>query len=83
VDVPNPGKYRLTARVVAVHADGQLQLTVNQAKDPVAITIPYTIGKWELTKPFEVTLVQGKNVLSFGAPARGFTLKDITLMPVK
>jgi len=83
VDVPNPGKYRLTARVVAVHADGQLQLTVNQAKDPVAITIAYTIGKWELTKPFEVTLVQGKNVLSFGAPARGFTLKDITLIPVK
>ena len=83
VDVPNPGKYLLTARVVTVHADGQLHLTTNQVKDPIAMTIPYTCGKWEQTKPVEVTLVQGKNVLSFAKPARGFTLKDLTLMPVK
>ncbi|MCX6879940.1 MAG: hypothetical protein NTW21_39985 [Verrucomicrobia bacterium] len=83
VDVPNPGKYRLTARVVSVHADGQLQLTANQAKDPIAMTLPYTCGKWEQTKPVEVTLPQGKNVLGFSKPERGFTLKDITLTPVK
>ena len=40
VDVPNPGKYRLTARVVTVHAEGQLQLTANHAKDPIAMIIP-------------------------------------------
>jgi hypothetical protein len=83
VDVPNPGKYRLTARVVTVHNDGQLQLTANQAKDPVAMTIPYTCGKWEQTKPVEVALAQGKNVLSFSKPERGFTFKDFTLTPVK
>jgi hypothetical protein len=83
VDVPNPGKCLLTARVVTVHADGQLHLTTNQVKDPIAMTIPYTCGKWEQTKPVEVTLVQGKNVLSFAKPARGFTLKDLTLTPVK
>jgi len=83
VDVPNPGKYRLTARVVTVHAEGQLQLTANQAKDPVTVVIPYTCGKWETTQPVEVTLVQGKNVLGFSKPERGFTLKDITLTPVK
>jgi hypothetical protein len=66
-----------------VHADGQLQLTANQAKDPIAMVIPYTCGKWETTQPVEVTLVQGKNVLNFSKPERGFTLKDITLTPVK
>jgi hypothetical protein len=83
VDAPSPGKYRLAARVVSVGNETQLQLTLNDAKEPIAMTIPYTCGKWEQTKPVEVTLVQGKNVLSFGAPARGFTLKDITLTPVK
>ncbi|MBM3789716.1 MAG: hypothetical protein FJW35_05130 [Acidobacteria bacterium] len=83
VDVPNPGKHRLTARVVTVHPEGQLQLTVNQAKDPVAVVIPYTCGTWETTQPVEVTLVQGRNVLGFSKPERGFTLKDITLTPVR
>ncbi len=83
VDVPNPGKYRLTARVVTVHVEGQLQLTVNQAKDPVAMVIPYSCGKWETTQPVEITLVEGRNVLGFSKPEKGFTLKDITLTPVK
>ena len=83
VDAPSPGKYRLTARVVSVGNETQLQLTLNDAKDPIAMTIPYTCGKWEQTKPVEVTLVQGKNVLSFSQPERGFTLKDITLTPVR
>jgi hypothetical protein len=83
VDVPNPGKYQLTARVVTVRDGGQLQLTVNQAKDPVAMVIPYTCGKWETTQPVEVTLLQGKNVLGFSKTARGFTLKDVILTPVK
>jgi hypothetical protein len=83
VDVANPGKYRLTARVVTVHVEGQLQLTANQVENPVAISIPYTCGKWETTQPVEVTLVQGKNVLGFSKPEKGFTLKDITLTPVK
>jgi hypothetical protein len=83
LEAPRPGKYRLTARVVTVHNEGQLQLTASQAKAPISMTIPYTCGKWEQTKPVEVTLVQGKNVLSFSKPERGFTFKDITLTPVK
>jgi hypothetical protein len=83
VDVPDPGKYRLAARVVTVHAEGQLRLTVNGAKEPVAMVVPYTCGRWETTQPVEVTLVQGKNMLNFSKPERGFTLKDITLTLVK
>ena len=83
VDVPNPGKYRLTARVVTVRDGGKIQLTANNAKDAVDMVIPYTCGKWEQTQPVEVTLAQGKNVLGFSQPERGFTLKAITLTPVK
>ena len=83
VEASRPGKYQLTARVVNVHAEGQLQLTANGGKDSVAMTIPYTIGMWQTTEPVEVTLVSGKNVLSFANQTKGFTFKDVTLTPVK
>jgi hypothetical protein len=83
VDVPNPGKYRLTARVVTVRDEGKVQVTVNNAKAPLEISIPYTFGKWEQTAPLELTLIGGKNTVSFSKAARGFALKDITLTPVK
>ena len=40
-------------------------------------------GAWQTTAPVEVTLVQGKNALSFSKPTNGFALKDFTLTPVK
>ena len=83
VNVPNAGKYALTARVVMVHDALPLALTLNNAKDPIAMAIPYTCGLWQKTEPVHVTLVQGKNTLSFSKPANGFTLKDFTLTPVK
>lgn len=83
MNVSNPGKYRLTARVVTVRDGGKIQLTANNTQDTVEIAIPYTYGKWEQTPPVEVTLVQGKNTLVFSKPARGFTLKEFTLTPVK
>jgi hypothetical protein len=82
VDVPKSGTYRLTARVVTVQKERQVQLTANSVKDSIAIVIPYTCGQWEQTKPVEVALARGKNVLSFSKPERGFTFKDIILTPV-
>lgn len=90
VDAPKSGKYRITARIVTVRDDGKMQLTVNNAKDAVDIAIPYTCGMWEETQPVEGTLIQGKNTLALKKPdvdnkklIRGFTLKDITMTPVK
>lgn len=83
VEVQNAGKYRLSARVVTVRDSGKIQVVANQAKEAVALAIPYTYGKWEQTPPVEVVLVSGRNVLDFSAPARGFTLKDITLTPAR
>jgi hypothetical protein len=83
VDVPQAGKYALTARVVTVHGDMHLQLSPNGAKSPIDVAIPFTVGSWETTRPVEVTLVAGKNVLSFSKPTTGFALKELTLTPLK
>lgn len=81
LDVARPGKYQVTARVVTVHREGKLQLTANNAAADMAI--PYTTGMWQKTEPVEVTLVAGKNELSFANPTAVFSIKDITLTPVK
>ena len=54
-------------------------------KQPIEIAVPYTVGKWQQTKPVEVSLVKGKNVLRFARPdgSRGVTIKEFTLTPVK
>jgi len=87
---PKAGKYQLAARIVTVRDDRTIQLTVNNTKDAVDIAIPYTFGKWEQTQLVEVTLVQGKNTLVFSKTIdknekiiRGFTLKEITLTPIR
>jgi hypothetical protein len=84
-EAPAAGKYALTARVVTVQSDQQLLLTPNDAKEPVTIAVPYTIGRWEQTKPVEVALVNGRYVLRFThpAPSRGLSIKEFTLTPVK
>lgn len=82
VHVPRAGKYMLTARVVMVHDDLHLQLTPNNAKNPIDMVIPYTCGMWQNTAPVEVALVQGKNVLGFSKPTNSFAIKCFTLTPV-
>ena len=84
VEIPRPGKYALTAKVVTVQNNPNMQLVANSAS-PVEITIPYTIGKWQQTPAAEITLSQGKNSLQLTRPAesRGLTIKEFTLTPVK
>lgn len=83
VEVPQAGTYRLAARVVTVHGDQTLALTLNGGKTPVTVPVPFTVGAWQKTEPVEVALVQGKNTLTFAKPAQVFALKDFTLTPVK
>ncbi len=84
-DAPEAGKYALSARVVTVSPDQHLLVAANDAKKPLDIAVPYTIGKWERTQPVEVSLVKGKNVLRFtrNEPVKGLTIKDFTLKLVK
>ncbi|MFM9960418.1 MAG: hypothetical protein ACKV2Q_04250 [Planctomycetaceae bacterium] len=82
VNAPRAGRYALTARVVTVHDELHLQLNLNNTQGAVDMVIPYTRGQWQNTEAVEVTLVQGKNVLSFSKPAKSFSLKEMTLAPV-
>jgi len=83
VEVPAEGRYALSARVVTVHDALHLQVTPNNGKAGVDLAIPYTCGMWQATAPVEVTLARGKNALVFSKPTNTFTLKEITLTPVK
>ncbi|NNM87909.1 MAG: hypothetical protein HKL95_05260 [Phycisphaerae bacterium] len=90
VRVTRPGVYEVRATVVSVKPTEYLNLVVNHGHTPVAITIPWTNGRWQVTKPIAITLVKGKNILTFdrgrvtGFPARGIfalSIKKFVLAP--
>ena len=84
-DAPEAGTYALSARVVTVSPNQHLLVAANDAKEPLDIALPYTLGKWEQTPSVDVSLAKGKNVLKFtrNEPARGLTIKQFTLKPTK
>ena len=85
-DAPKAGKYQLTARLVTPAPKQHLYLKLNSASKPIDIALPYTIGMWEKSKPVEIELTKGKNVLTFSHAQyfqRGLTIRDFTLAPVK
>jgi len=84
-DAPAAGKYELTARVVTPSWKQQLQLAVNGSGEQINIALPHTVGMWDKTQPANVTLIKGKNVLSFSRDhegLKGVSIKDITLTPL-
>lgn len=83
--VPRAGRYALSARLVTVQQSQKFLLSLNDAKSPLEIAVPYTIGMWQQTEPVEVSLTRGKNVLhvTLQDGSRGVTLREFTLTPVK
>ena len=83
-DVPKAGKYALTARVVTPSWKQHLFVSVNGAKDLVDVALPFTVGMWETTKPVDLELVNGRNVLTFSREhegLKGVSIRDFTLTP--
>ncbi len=85
VDVPKAGKYALRAKVVTAQEGQVFTIIANDAKEPVEIAVPYTIGKWQQAGPVILSLVGGKNVLHFTLRdgSRGVSIKEFTLTPEK
>ena len=99
VEVPAAGNYALTADVVTVNREQFFLVTANDAKEPVRMEMPYTVGKWGVTAPVTVSLTKGKNKLTFnrtvipdfikegyrfaGPEYGGITVKEFLLKPVK
>jgi len=80
-DAPRAGKVHMTARVITPAPNQTLEVSTNRAKG-IEMPLPYTVGLWGATKPVEIELVKGKNVLTFTGPSR-VTIKEFTLTPVK
>ncbi len=90
VKVNRPGVYEVTAQVVSVKPTEYLNLVVNHGHAPVVMTIPWTNGQWQVTKPVIINLAKGQNILTFdrgkvtGFPARGIfalSIKKFVLSP--
>jgi hypothetical protein len=64
VTAKTAGKFYLTANFSTYHMDQDLWVTVNDAK-PVELGMYYTIGWWNETQSTEVSLLNGKNTLTF------------------
>ena len=83
---PQAGKYLLSARVATLQEGQKFRFAANGGVRPSAeVSVPYTIGMWQPTKPIEVSLVGGQNVLNFELKegSRGVAIKQFTLTPVK
>jgi hypothetical protein len=91
-DSPASGKYQLVARVVTPSWKQHFLVSLNGSSKPIDFALPYTVGKWETTKPIIIQLNKGKNIMKFSRGAeidgegkrnKGVTFKDFTLVPVK
>jgi hypothetical protein len=65
IEAPQAGDYALSAKVVTVNREQFFLVRVNEAKQPIRMEMPYTVGKWGETAPVTITLSKGKNVLTF------------------
>jgi len=85
ISVPQAGKYALTAQVVTVNYDQWLKVSANEGAD-VAMSMPFTEGEWQDSKPVELTLQKGDNTLRLwrdAPPQKGLAIKGFTLSPVE
>jgi hypothetical protein len=85
VEVPESGAYAFAAQLATVQRGQKFMIAANEPTHPIEIEVPYTIGKWELTKPVEISLAKGRNVIfvALHDGSRGVTVKRFTLTPVK
>ncbi len=86
ITVPRSGKYSLTARVVTANYDQRLNVSANDAASGIAITMPFTVGKWRDSEPVTLTLKKGENVLRFSRtqpPQYGLAIKSFALKPLR
>lgn len=85
LDIPSSSDYTLSAHIVTVNPDQHLELSVNDGPS-TSLSMPFTLGKWESSKPVTIALKEGKNTLRFWrdqAPQFGLALKFFTLKPAQ
>lgn len=86
VTLPHAGKYALAARVVTPRYHQRLNVAVNDSKSKTVIELPFTVGKWQDSKPVTLELEAGENTLRLWRdqpPQYGVAIKEFSLKPVK
>jgi len=86
VTVPEAGNYSLAARVVTANYEQKLCVSANGGKSESTMTMPFTLGKWQESKPITLALKKGENRLQFlrrGPPQYGVAIKSFSLTPVR
>lgn len=86
IDAPKAGPYALVGKVVTPSWQQHLVVSVNDDTAVAEIPLPFTVGLWEHTRPVQVELKRGRNVLRFSHRSdghdKGFTIKEFQLAPV-
>lgn len=85
-NVPKAGEYTLTAKVVTVNYDQQMNVSANGSEPEVTMVMPFTGGTWQDSQPVTVSLKEGTNVLRFSRtdpPQYGLAIKSFTLKPAR
>lgn len=83
-NVPQAGRYELTARLITPRPEESMVIEVNGASQ-VQMPMPHTTGLWGGSEPIVLELKQGENTLKFQQSwesAKGVTFRDFTLAPV-
>ncbi|MFZ9936976.1 MAG: SUMF1/EgtB/PvdO family nonheme iron enzyme [Luteolibacter sp.] len=85
VNAPRAGNYSLTVKVCTANYDQRLNVAVNDSGSATVMTMPFTLGKWQDSKPVTVTLKRGENTLRFwrdNPPQQGISVHSFTMKPV-
>jgi SHS2 domain-containing protein len=84
VETAAAGKYELTLNVSTVSEKYEVIARLNR-RTLVNTMLPYTKGSWQRTEPEIIELREGRNtiMLTFRAPNRGVSIKELQLKPVK
>jgi len=86
INAPRAGTYSLTARVVTANYNQQIIVSTNGGESEVAMTMPFTEGKWADSDPVTVTLKKGANTLQVSRskpPQKGVAVKSFVLKPTR
>ena len=84
-NVPEAGKYFLTARVCTINPKQNLRVSTTEQGDEnkgVVLKLPYTLGGWQDSEPVPLQLKEGGNTLHFwrdAPPQYGISIKEFVL----
>jgi hypothetical protein len=84
IEAPAAGKYELSFNASTVSEKYEVIARLNR-RTIVKAMLPYTKGDWQQTEPEVIELKEGRNtiMLTFRAPNRGVSIKELHLKPVQ